>query len=236
MSDRPSFEANRRTVIRGGAIGAGALLGALGLGAGTASASVPAAGVPDAADVAGAAAAVPTTADGGAFVDAVVAAAQTSDRVFLKLDGIAGESTLKGLEEWIELSDFSWGAQDTAASSTGGGGGAGRAAPLDTSFSGPTSKASPLLFRSTVTGQHIKTGQVVVARQAGGRLVQFLKWELTDVVIDFYKIDAPAAATPTDTGGLAFGRVRFSYYPVDSRGRVGEPVAVEWDTTTLKID
>ena len=65
MSDHSSFEPSRRTVIRGGAIGAGALLGALGLGTGTAAAATPAQ-----AD----AAVVHPAVNNGGFVNAVAAA------------------------------------------------------------------------------------------------------------------------------------------------------------------
>jgi type VI protein secretion system component Hcp len=151
------------------------------------------------------------------------------------LDGIAGESTLKGLESWIELSDFSWGAQDTLPAPTAGGTGTGKVTALAVSFSAPTSKATPLLLGSTVTGKHIKTGKLVVTRSVASGLIQFIKIDLTDVVIDYLKIDTPSAGIPTDRGNLVFSKIKFAYYPQDPKGGLSTPVSVEWDTRTNKV-
>ena len=228
MSDSRAFEPNRRSVFRGGAIGAGALIGTLGLGAGTAGAAVPIAAAAD------------DSGDGSDNLDAEVApaaaaAGTTGDLVFLKLDGIAGDSTHKGFEDWIELADFSWGAKNTTAASSGSGAGAGKAQPTNVVFSATTSKASPLLLRGTVTGKHIASGQVAMVKPGDGSVSQFIKIELTDIGLDFYKIDMLATGLPTDRGSLTFAKVKFSYYPQDPKGTLGDPVTVEWDTRSAKF-
>ncbi|MBN9608902.1 MAG: type VI secretion system tube protein Hcp [Actinobacteria bacterium] len=217
MSDSTSYEASRRTVIKGGAVGAGALLGALGLGAGTAAAAPIAA--PEA-------------------TVAFPAAAPSGDGVsyFLKLDGIAGESTLKGLEGWIELGSFSWGASNSAGFGRPGSGGASsRPAELATTFTAPTSKASPLLLRSVVLGTHIKTGQVVAASQNQAIMAQFLKYEFTDVALSFYKEDMADGSRPMDSCGFHFAAGKVSYYPTNVDGMLGEPVSFAFDFRTGKV-
>ena len=84
---------------------------------------------------------------------------------FLKLDGIAGDSTDKQYSEWIELESFSWGATQT---STRGGGGAGKGKVefQDLHFVVNFSKASPELFKRCATGEHIKTGVLAVRQRA----------------------------------------------------------------------
>lgn len=223
MSDHPAFEASRRSVIRGGAIGAGALIGALGLGAGQAAAATPAVG--------------PTVVgSAGLPVTDAAAVGPRSDRLFMKLDGIPGDSMYKGYEDWIELAAFSWGVQNTTAPNAGGGAGAGKAQPLEFSFSGPTSKASPLLFKSTASGQHIKSGQLVVTHDSRSGMTPFLKYELTDVLIDFYKNDMTSSSSPTDAASLNFTRVKMTYTPQDSKGAIGQPVTTEWDLRSNKVE
>jgi type VI secretion system secreted protein Hcp len=221
MSDQPAYEANRRTVIRGGAIGAGALMGALGLGAGNAAAAPPVA------------VAHPETVEArtSSSASAVAAVVGTAGRVFLKLAGIAGESILKGFEGWIELTDFSWGAQNSgSAISTV----LGKTTPLDVSFTAPTSKATPLLLQRAVTATHITTGQVVVAQLTATVPIQFVKIDLTDITVDYLKIDTPSAGLPMDRGSLTFAKVRFAYYPINASGALGTPVVVDWDLKTNK--
>lgn len=230
MSDSPAFEPSRRSVFRGGAIGAGALIGALGLGAGTAAAAVPVVAAAD--DGSG---------DGSDDTDAAVtpaaAAVGTTDaQVFLKLDGIAGESTHKDFPGWIELYDFGWGARNTGNSATGGGAGAGKSQPTNVVFTAQTSKATPLMLKSTVSGKHISTGQVVMTRGgAKEQTIQFIKLDLTDVGLDFLKVDMLAEGLPTDRGSLTFSRVKFAYYPQSADGGLSDPVIVEWDTRSNKV-
>ncbi len=216
MSDSTSHEASRRTVIKGGAVGAGALLGALGLGAGTA-------------------AAAPVAAPAAPISPAAVAPLDRNVSYFLKLDGIAGESTIKGLEGWIELHSFSWGASNASVGAGTGGGTSGRATELETTFTAPTSKASPLLFRDVVLGTRIKSGAVVAVRQQRGRPpAMFLKYEFSDVALSFYKEDMADGSRPMDSGGLSFLKVEFSYYPTNVDGRLGEPVSFAFDFRTGK--
>lgn len=219
MPDHSSFEASRRSVIRGGAVGAGALIGALGLGVGQAAAATPAVGS--------------LGADPGRVpaVDAV-AASLSGDRMFMKLDGIPGDSQYKGYEDWIELADFSCGATNTSRLNSGGGAGAGKPEPLDVLFTCPTSKASPLLFKSTVMGRHIKSGQIVVTQRSQRGMTPFLKYDLTDILIDFYKIETPATTRPVDSVSLVFKTIKMTYTPQDAKGSAGDPVIFEWDVKT----
>ncbi len=88
--------------------------------------------------------------------------------LFLKLDGIPGESTDFRHKGEIVLESFSWGETNagTHVAPTGGAA-AGKVSMQDFHFTSRVSKASPLLMLSCANGQHIKTG-VVTVRKAGG--------------------------------------------------------------------
>ncbi len=192
-------EPSRRTVLRGSALGAGALIGAAGL-TGTAHAATP----PEMA------AAVSSTS------------APVGDQYFLKLDGIPGDSAYKGLENYIELSDFSWG----ASRSTRNGVARGKATPDEIQFRAPSSKASPLLLRNTVTGERIRTGMIVVANSQGN---QFYKVTFNDLVISSYRSTGQDEQRPDDHGTLSFGRVKFAFYGQGPKGELEPPVVAEGD-------
>src|SRR5438105_2313480 len=84
---------------------------------------------------------------------------------YLKIDGIDGESTKKGVEKWIEVISWGWGASNTG-SMTHGGGGTGRVSVVDFHFSMTVNKATPKLFLACATGERIKHA-TLICRKAG---------------------------------------------------------------------
>lgn len=133
---------SRRAVLRGSALGAGALFGAAGF-----------------TSAARAATGMPQPKIGGEPV---------GDQYFLKLDGIDGAADQKGFEKWIELTDFSWGASRPALN----GESTGKAKEVQVHFTAPSSIASPLLMLGTVSGNSIKNGSLYVANNDGAVFIK----------------------------------------------------------------
>ena len=106
---------------------------------------------------------------------------------FLKIDGVPGESTDKTHVNTIEMASFSWGGSNAGnIGSFGGGGGAGKVSMQDFHFVTKTSKASPTLFLSCCTGDHLKTA-TIYARKAGKVQQEFLKITLSDCIVSSFQ-------------------------------------------------
>lgn len=87
--------------------------------------------------------------------------------MFLKIDGIPGESQKKGHKDEIDVLSFSFGAAQTGSFHHGGaGGGAGKAEIQDISIMKQVDKASPMLYKFCASGKHIKN-IVIFAQKAG---------------------------------------------------------------------
>jgi type VI secretion system secreted protein Hcp len=194
--------ASRRDVLKTGAVGMGALLGAMGM-TGTAHAEA-----------------------------VHVAATQTGPvDYFLKIDGIDGESTDAAHKGWIQLLSFAWGASNPSnVGSQSSGAGAGKVSLSDFSFTATTSKASPQLFVKCASGSRLPAVQFA-ARRRGRGSAEFIKLRLTDALISSYQTSGAAGGAPLDSVTLGFGQVAYSYYPQDARGSVGTPVTGSWDVT-----
>lgn len=146
---------------------------------------------------------------------------------FLKLDGIKGESTDAKHKDEIEVESFSWGLTQTGTFGAGGGGGAGKVQFQDFHFNGGISKASPQLFLKCATGAHIKSALFLGVREGiKGEGSEFLKVELTDVLISSYQTGGSAGSDslPTEQVSLNFAKIEYS---VASQKATG---AVEWTT------
>jgi type VI secretion system secreted protein Hcp len=102
--------------------------------------------------------------------------------MFLKLEGITGESQDADHKDEIDVLDWSWGASQFGASHQGGGSGAGKVTVHDIEIEKHEDFASPTLFLKCCTGTHISKATLVV-RKAGGRALDYMKFILEDVLI-----------------------------------------------------
>ncbi len=149
--------------------------------------------------------------------------------VFLKLDGIEGESKDAKHKGEIDVESFSFGASNAGSSGGGGGGGAGKVSMHDFSFTTRVSKASPKLFLACASGEHIKTALLTV-RKAGGQQHDFLKVTLSDVTVSGYaEAGAETADVPTDQVTMNFAKIQLSYTGQRPDGTLDAAVAAGWD-------
>lgn len=102
--------------------------------------------------------------------------------MFLKLDGIQGESKDHKHKDEIQIESFSWGMTQTGTGGFGGGGGAGKVQVADISVTKLVDKATPALMFACCTGKHIKEGLITV-RKAGEKPLEYLKIKLVDILV-----------------------------------------------------
>jgi type VI secretion system secreted protein Hcp len=129
---------------------------------------------------------------------------------FLKIDGISGESSDSKHKDEIEIQSWSWGETNTV--SQVGGGGAGKVQFQDFHFTAAISKASPKLFLSCATGEHIKEA-TLFARKAGSGQQDFMHIKMEDVLISSYQGGGAAStdAVPTDQFSLNFAKIEYDF-------------------------
>src|SRR5258708_469936 len=102
--------------------------------------------------------------------------------MFLKLDGIKGESKDHKHKDEIHIESFSWGLSQTGVSGSGGGGGAGKVEVHDVSITKIVDKSSTDLMHHICAGKHIKEGYIY-ARKAGEKPVEYLKIKMEEIVV-----------------------------------------------------
>jgi type VI secretion system secreted protein Hcp len=151
--------------------------------------------------------------------------------IFLKLDGIQGESMDASHSDEIAILSYTWGQSQPAVAA--GGGAASRVSMQDFQFTMHVNKASPKLFLACANGARIKTA-ILTVRRSGENPVEFLKWTLTDVTVASYQTaaSAPSDAPPTDEISLRFTQIATEYTPVKPDGSLGMPIKDGWDSTT----
>jgi len=143
--------------------------------------------------------------------------------MFLKIDGIDGESQDKSHKGEIDVLSFSWGVHN-ATSRGGSGGGSGKATAEDFTFTHLVDKASPALMLACAAGKHISQAQLTV-RKAGGDKTEYMKVKLSDCFVSsvapqFQKEDQSDLALESFT----FNFVKIDFTETANDGSVSEAV------------
>jgi type VI secretion system secreted protein Hcp len=149
--------------------------------------------------------------------------------IFLKIDGIKGESQDSKHKDEIEIASYSFGENQTGTFASGAGGGAGKVSMQDFHFTTHVNKASPSLFFACASGSHIKEGLLTV-RKAGGDQQEYLKIKLTDILVSSYQAGAShGSEVPTDQFSLNFSKIEFSYAPQNAKGQLEAALTSGWN-------
>jgi type VI secretion system secreted protein Hcp len=153
--------------------------------------------------------------------------------MFLKLDGVDGESTDEQHIKWIEIESFSWGASNpTTIGSATSGAGAGKAVPGDFVVVMPFTSASPQIFKKCVTGDHYQTA-VLSMRKAGGDQraagQDFLKYNFATVFTTKIEWGGSSDEGPEESITFVYGSLQVQYQQQKSDGTLGDLVASGWD-------
>jgi type VI secretion system secreted protein Hcp len=154
-----------------------------------------------------------------------------AEDIFMKIDGIPGDTTDKSHPNEIKVSTWSWGSTSTYTYNSGS---SGHVDIQDLHFTAKTSKASPLLFLGCATGTHAATAELTV-RKPGSTPIEFLKVSMTDVLIDSYQVvGSETDDVPVDQVSLQFTKVQYKYTPQNQDGTPGTPIVGGWDRASSK--
>jgi type VI secretion system secreted protein Hcp len=149
--------------------------------------------------------------------------------MFLKLNGVKGESKDKVHTKEIDVLAWSWGMANSGTAHVGGGAGAGKVNVQDLSFTKYVDSSSPNLMLNCCNGKHFSDALLTV-RKAGGNPVEYIKVKMETVLI--------AAVTTGGSGNedrltenviLNFAKVSVDYTPQKADGSADTAIPFSWD-------
>lgn len=148
--------------------------------------------------------------------------------MFLKLEGIKGESKDAQHKDEIQIHSFSWGLTQTGTGGFGGGSGAGKVQASDVTVTKFFDKASPALMLACCNGKHINQG-VITVRKAGEKPLEYLKITLSDVLISGITQSNGGDELVVETLHLNFSKFQVEYQEQKPDGS-GKPAGeMAWD-------
>ncbi|MFM0628689.1 Hcp family type VI secretion system effector [Paraburkholderia xenovorans] len=149
--------------------------------------------------------------------------------IFLKINGIDGESPDSSHKNEIEVRSWGWRVSQQANMHAGSGGGAGKATVEDLEFEHLADRASPNLMKYCLTGKHVDEA-VLVVRKAGGNPLEYLKITMSDVIVT----QVHPSGSNSDEGihenvRLSFAKVKQEYVVQNAQGGSGGAVTAAFD-------
>ncbi|RPJ10670.1 MAG: type VI secretion system tube protein Hcp [Deltaproteobacteria bacterium] len=151
--------------------------------------------------------------------------------IFMKINGIQGESRDKGHKDEIDVLTWTWGlSNQVMAPSAGGGAGAGKVKFQDISFTHLVDKASPNLMLSCASGKHIHEARITVRRSDPTTPQEFLLIKLQDVMVT--GVQSSATRGPEglmEQVTLNFAKVDFEYKAQRPDGALEAGAHFNWD-------
>ena len=151
--------------------------------------------------------------------------------MFMKIEGVKGESKDKTHPKEIDVLAWSWGMSNSGSAHVGGGAGMGKVNIQDLSFTKYVDSSSPVLALACCKGTHYKEANLVV-RKAGGNPVEYIKIKLEEVLITSIGTGGSGAEDRlTENVTLNFAKVGMDYTPQDDKGAALTAIPMAWDIT-----
>jgi type VI secretion system Hcp family effector len=148
--------------------------------------------------------------------------------VFLKIDSIPGDSTVKGHENQIEINSFQFGVSNAVSTGGTGGAGSGKASFTDLQITKITDKSSPQLFLHSLDSKTLTKAEIFLTKDNGGNQFTFAHYILENLVISSYSISS-GGDTPAETVGINYAKLQTETITMNPDGTPGETVKFCWD-------
>ena len=149
--------------------------------------------------------------------------------IILKIDGINGESKIKGHEGEIDVLAWNWSMSQSGSMHVGGGGGAGKVNIQDISITKYIDKASTNLIRYCCNGGHLKEA-VLTVRKAGQNPIDYVAITMSPVLVTSVCNGGSSSEDRlTENVTLNFARVKFRYTPQKEDGSADSVLDLTWN-------
>lgn len=158
--------------------------------------------------------------------------------VYLKIEGINGESTDDKHKDWIEVSNVLYAIHQPRAQalSTAGGHTSGRAELYPLSFTKLADIASPVLLQTCAAGKTIAKAVFEFMRADGdGKPIPYFKIELENLMISNINPDSGDGGIISERVHLAYSKIKWNYTRQSIRGGIQGNTSGGWDCSANKV-
>jgi type VI secretion system secreted protein Hcp len=155
--------------------------------------------------------------------------------IYMKYEGIDGDTTADGHAKWIEVGSFQWGVGRGISSPTGG--------SMDRESSAPSVSeivvtkaqdvATTKLLDEALQGEGKKV-QIDFCKTDKGKLETYMQYVLENTLISGYSISS-GGDRPSESLSLNFTKIEFKNTEMGKDNKGGASAAVTYDISLAKI-
>ncbi len=159
-----------------------------------------------------------------------VSAASAAQDLFLKIDGIQGESLDRVHANEVDVLTWSWGATNSSVPRSGGAG-AGKASFNDLSITKYVDASSPSLVAAVSTGKRIASLTLTVRKSNGApQGIDYFTLTLNDVSVSGISVSTSGGEDRmTENVTFNYGTYIYSYTPVKKDGSKLSPLTTKFN-------
>lgn len=151
--------------------------------------------------------------------------------MFLKLDGLPGESVDAKHAKDIDVLSWDFGVTQAGTMHIATGGGSSKATFGDLRLDKFVDSATHALFGAVADGRHFKKGELFIRKAGGDAPLEYLVITMTDIIVTSYHTGAVATQDERlkETVMLNFAKVKFAYKPQKKDGSGDAEKSFEWN-------
>jgi len=156
--------------------------------------------------------------------------------IYVKYDGIPGDVTSAGHEQWIEVNSFQWGVGRGIGDPTGSAADREGSTPSvsEITVSKTTDSASPNLMRAALglaPGGEGKTVVIDFVKTDQGQPEAYMTYTLTNALVSGYSVSS-GGDRPSESLSLNFTKVEFKNTGMGPANETGSPDTANYDLST----
>ena len=151
--------------------------------------------------------------------------------MFLKIEGIDGESKDSAHRNEVDVLSWSWGMAQSGTTHMGPGAGSGKVSVSDMTFSKYVDKATNNLVKACTSGRHIPEATLTVRKAGGDAPVEYFKITMTDIIVSSYQTGGDKDGLDRISEHVTFNFRKFTidYTEQEDTGAAGATSSAGWD-------
>jgi type VI secretion system secreted protein Hcp len=151
-----------------------------------------------------------------------------AQKIFLKIEGIKGESADKMHRDEIEVLSWNWSFLNQQQAGGGGGGGGSKPVVSGISFTHRIDRASPTLMLNCMGGKHMQ--EAVLSVRASNSNFDFYVLKVKEVLISSVnQAEKDENEFPLETITYVFRKITEEFTPMKQDGTPGTKIVASWD-------
>lgn len=149
--------------------------------------------------------------------------------IYMKVDGIKGDVTATGHEDWIHCDSLQFGVGRGIGAPTGSAKEREASAPSisEVVVTKPMDASSMFLFTEACIGKGKKV-DIHITKTGQDQLVNYLEIVLTNTLVSGYSVSS-GGDNPSESVSLNFTKIELKYIPVTAEGTPGDPIPAGYD-------